>query len=64
MASTVTVNGQSVAQYLSKQKSLEIQEFLRNEMFSFRYATRKPTTTTVRNVSKVHAAGNGRIECK
>lgn len=64
MAITVTVNGQSVQKYLSRQKSIEIQQFLRDEMFSFRYAKKPQQTSTVKNVSKVHAVADGKIDCR
>lgn len=38
---TVAVNGQSVGQFLSKQKSVEIQKFLAEELRGFRHATQR-----------------------
>ena len=61
---TVTVNSKPVEQYLSEEKSIEIQQFLRSEMRSFSHTTQRHLTSPVRNASKVHAVGDGRIECR
>jgi hypothetical protein len=58
-AVTVTVNGQTVGQYLSKEKSDEIQRFLRDEMRGFRHATQRHISSANNTSNRIPQSGKG-----
>ena len=60
---TVSVNGQSVQQFVSQQRSKEIQSFLFQELRSLSRGIRRYDVTNNSSHSKVKQLGNGSIRC-
>ena len=60
---TVSVNGQSVQQFVSQQRSKEISKFFFSEIRSLSRSVRRPITSNNSSHSKVEQLGNGSIRC-